>query len=125
MGQATPFALRKEIIDLRLSGMKHSLISEALRVPYSTVKLIWYRYQQRGEAGLGTDYAHSGVKHKRSAPPQYRATMWLKHLHPAWGAGRIRVVLLSRYPQEIVPSERTMQRWFREKKTDQTPPAAP
>jgi hypothetical protein len=87
MGQATPFALRKEIIDLRLSGMKHSLISEALRVPYSTVKLIWYRYQQRGEAGLGTDYAHSGVKHKRSAPPAVPGRDVVEALAPRLGCG--------------------------------------
>ena len=45
-----------------------------------------------------------------------RATLFLKRHHPTWGAGRIRVELLTHYDVSCVPAERSMQRWFKEKK---------
>jgi transposase len=122
MGQATPLAIRKEIISLRQSGKKHAEISQCLNVPFATVKYIWSKYKKDGEKSLLTKYANCGVKTIRSQEKMYRATMWLKRLHPSWGAGRVRIGLLSRYEKPIVPSERTMQRWFRKKKPNQTTP---
>ena len=116
MGQATPLAIRKEIISLRQSGHKHAEISQALNVSFATVKYIWGNYKKEGEKGLLTKYANCGVKTIRSEVRMYRVTMWLKRLHPWWGAGRIRIGLQSRYNEETIPSERTMQRWFRKKK---------
>lgn len=122
MGQATPLAIRKEIIFLRQSGQKHAEISQALNVPFATVKYIWGTYKKEGEKALLTKYGNCGVKTIRSEAKMYRATMWLKRLHPTWGAGRIRIGLQSRYDGKIIPSERTMQRWFRKKKSNQTTP---
>jgi transposase len=118
MGQATPLAIRKEIISLRQSGKKHAEISQELSVPFATVKYIWGVYKKEGEKSLLTKYAHCGVKTIRSEAKMYRVTMWLKRLHPSWGAGRTRIGLQSRYEGKVIPSERTMQRWFREKKSD-------
>lgn len=118
MGQATSLLHRKSIVELRKQGKTHAAISQELSIPISTVKVIWLRYKAHGEQGLATRYHNSGVRAKRSPAAIYRATMWLKRLHPGWGAGRIRVGLLSRYESDSVPSERTMQRWFREKKSD-------
>ena len=118
MGQATPLAIRKEIISLRQSGQKHAQISQALNVPFATVKYIWGNYKKEGENGLLTKYANCGVKTIRSQVRMYRVTIWLKRLHPSWGAGRIRIGLQSRYDEKIIPSERTMQRWFSKKKSD-------
>jgi transposase len=120
MGQATPLAIRKEIVFLRQSGKQHAQISQELNVPFATVKYIWGNYKKEGEKGLLTKYANCGVKTIRSELKMYRVTMWLKRLHPSWGAGRIRIGLQSRYDENIIASERTMQRWFREKKSNQT-----
>lgn len=120
MGQATSLAHRKSIVVLREAGKTHTAISEELSIPLSTVKLIWLRYKKDGEQGLSTNYHHSGVKTIRSNKLMCRAALWLRRLHPSWGAGRIRIGLLSRYSVEIIPSERTMQRWFAEKKSNQT-----
>lgn len=120
MGQATSLLHRKSIVALRESGETHMAISQELSIPLSTVKLIWLRYKNQGEKGLSTNYHNSGVKVKRSDALMYRASLWLKRLHPNWGAGRIKIGLLSRYNADILPSERTMQRWFREKKTNKT-----
>lgn len=118
MGQATSLAHRKSIIELRKSGKRHIEISHTLSIPLSTVKLMWLRYKKDGEQGLATKYHNSGIKIKRSTQLMYRATLWLRRLHPAWGCGRIRIALLSRYDATILPSERSMQRWLREKKSN-------
>jgi transposase len=123
MGQALPLALRQEIVSLRQSGNTYRQISEQLHIGYATSKNIWYSYQREAEAGLQTKYANCGSKTKRSSAKMYRIVLWLKRLHPGWGAGRIRIGLLSRYDEKLIPSERTMQRWFKEKKPDQTTPA--
>lgn len=120
MGQALPLALRQEIVSLRESGKTYRQISEQLHVGYATSKNIWYSYRKQGEAGLQTRYANCGIKTKRSGANMYRIVLWLKRLHPGWGAGRIRIGLLSRYDEKLIPSERTMQRWFKEKKPDPT-----
>ena len=120
MGQAIPLAIRKEIISLRQSGQKHAEISQSLNVPFATVKYIWGTYKKEGEKGLLTKYANCGVKTIRSEAKMYRVIMWLKRLHPSWGAGRIRIGLQGRYDEKITPSERTMQRWFRKKKSHET-----
>jgi hypothetical protein len=41
-----------------------------------------------------------------------RAALWLKRLHPGWGAALIRLVLKERYRRACLPGERTLQRWF-------------
>lgn len=120
MGQALPLAMRQEIVSLRQSGKTYRQISEQLQVSYATSKNIWYSYGKQGEVGLQTRYANCGIKTKRSGAGMCRMVLWLKRLHPGWGAGRIRIGLLSRYDEKLIPSERTMQRWFKEKKPDQT-----
>lgn len=122
MGQATPLAIRQMIVELRNEGKKHAEISLELNIPQSTVQLIWGQFQKQGETGLAIKYSNCGVKTIRSDALMYRATLWLKRHHPTWGAGRITLELLSRYDNSIVPSERTMQRWFKEKKTYQASP---
>ena len=41
-----------------------------------------------------------------------RAVLRLRREHPSWGAGLIRVQVLRAMPGRIVPSERTLPRWF-------------
>ena len=118
MGQALPLAMRQEIVSLRQSGKTYRQISEQLQVGYASSKTIWYTYQREGEAGLQTRYAHCGIKTKRSRANMYRFVLWLRRLHPSWGADRIRIGLLSRYDEKLIPSQRTMQRWFKEKKSN-------
>lgn len=122
MGQATPLAIRQMIVELRNEGKKHAEISLELNIPQSTVKLIWGQYQKQGVTGLAINYSNCGVKTIRSDALMHRATLWLKRHHTTWGAGRIRLELLTRYDKSIIPSERTMQRWFKEKKTYQASP---
>ncbi len=47
MGQATPFAIRQNIVELRKSGKTHQQISDELQIPFSTVNAIWGQYQHQ------------------------------------------------------------------------------
>ena len=51
----------------------------------------------------------------RYAPLIYRAALWLKRCHPDWGAVLIQMSVQDRYKDVAVPSERTLQRWFKAK----------
>ena len=83
-----------------------------MSIPLSTVKHLWLRYSKSGEAGLQNNYKNCGAQPVGNDYLMYRATRWLKYLHPSWGAGRIRAGLCSRYGDSGLPCERTMQRWF-------------
>ena len=80
------------------------------------MRSIWGRYNQLGDSGLESNYKNCGSNTKHCEPLMVRAVLFLKYYHPTWGAGRIRVELLNRYDSSIVPTERSMQRWFKEKK---------
>jgi hypothetical protein len=51
----------------------------------------------------------------------YEAAIDLKREHPKWGAQFIRIHLQRQYPQQALPSVRTLQRWFRAAGVARTP----
>lgn len=65
------------------------------------------------EGHLAVAYKRCGPKGVRSERFLFRASLWLKRLHPGWGAGLIRLALVNRYGEAKMPSLRSMQRWFR------------
>lgn len=104
--------LRQRIIDLHNSGKSLKSISIEEKIPYSSVKRIWQSYKKQGKIGIALQYHNcgpQGVKHYRA----YRLGVWLKRLHPTWGAPFIRLQLTERYKDEYFPSVRTFQKWFR------------
>jgi transposase len=107
-------ALRFEIVEKKAQGHSLLQISELLHLSYSTVRNIYHRYQSDGQAGLTPLYHHCGVCVKQGkAKLVKRAALWLKRLHPLWGAPLIRLQLKERYGSKYLSSERTMQRWFK------------
>ena len=82
----------------------------------STVKSLLRRYAKLGEAGLHNDFKNCGPQSISHEPLMYRATLWLRRLHPQWGAGRIRARLATRYAASRLPCERTMERWLKAEK---------
>lgn len=115
MGSSTPYHIRQKIVEHKEEGHNLAQISRMLEVPYTTVRGIWQRYEQRGQKGLSTDYSNCGPKDIKSDRLIYRSALWLKRLHPSWGAPYIRTILEQRYTNKHLPSERTMQKWFRSK----------
>jgi transposase len=104
--------VRRQVIQHYSKGNTLIAISEHLHLCYCTVRRICKRYQQEGAAGLQPHYEHCGRPRSSTALIQ-RAALWLKRLHPNWGAPLIRFILKSRYRRTTLPSERTLQRWFR------------
>jgi hypothetical protein len=47
----------------------------------------------------------------------------MKREHPGWGAGLIRVLLSDEFEAEVLPAERSLQRWFRQAGVGRAPTA--
>ena len=122
MGAATPISIRKLIINEKLSGKTLRSLAQTYNVSYSTACNIWQRYKQKGLKGLEPQYQNCGPKSVKSSYRIYRCSLWLKRKHPNWGAPIIKTILKDRYTEEVFPTVRTMQLWFR--KAALNPPKA-
>lgn len=113
MPVAVSLTMRQLIVREKAKGRSLAFISETYRLSYSTVCRIYQRYQREGEPGLVARFSNCGVK-KLSVRQRLfkRAALWLKRLHPKWGAGFIKVQLERRYHKRL-PCSRTLQRWFK------------
>ncbi|RYZ49170.1 MAG: helix-turn-helix domain-containing protein [Chitinophagaceae bacterium] len=111
---ALPMALRFAIIEQKAQGQSLRCISERLHLCYSTVRNIYRRYQRQGPDGLTPLYHRCGVVQPCARQQLFkRAALWLKRLHPGWGAPLICLQLKERYGTCYLRSERTLQRWFK------------
>jgi transposase len=106
-----PLAIRHQIVQQYSKGHSLIAISEDNHLSYSTVCNICNRYKEQGAKGLQPRYEHCG-RPRSSTTLIQRASLWLKRLHPGWGATLIRTVLKMRYRRASLPCERTLQRWF-------------
>lgn len=113
MPSAIAIPIRQEIVRLRQQGQGYEQIGEALGQSPHSVRQIWRRFQQYGTQGLAPSYERCGHRGVKSEPLIWRAAVYLKRRHSEWGGGIIRVHLQQRYPDRVIPSERTLQRWFR------------
>ena len=113
MGRALALPLRSQIVEQKAKGKTLVAIALELHVSYATVCTIYRRFKAKGAEGLAAHYACCGASAARSDGFLRRASMWLRRLHRSWGAGFIRLLLQQRYVQHKVPTERTLQRWFK------------
>lgn len=113
MPRAVSVAIRQVIVERHERGETLQAVADDMELSLWTVRSIWRRYREQGEAGLKPDYENCGRKGVRSARLVYRGTIWLKRAHPKWGAGLIRLLVAEKWPELKVPHERTLQRWFR------------
>jgi hypothetical protein len=112
MGKATDMASRQRIITLKQEGKTLFEISQELLIPYPTVRNLWQQYRVNPEKGLTTNYANCGKPAKTKQDLIFRATLWLKRLHPQWGTPKIHLALCERYGRGNVEHIRTLQRWY-------------
>ena len=111
MPRPIPYELRRDIVRRKQAGESLTEIAEALALSYWTVRQIWRRFRDEGEAGLRPRY-RTGHREIRFGEAVYQEALRLKREHPRWGAGLIRSLLLARWSEDAVPSERTLQRWW-------------
>jgi len=113
MGQALSHDIRMSVITIRQSGKRFSEIAKDLSIGYSTCLNLWRRYQLKGEEGLRTNYKNCGPQSIISERSIYKHSLKLKKEHAEWGAPYIITQLEDLFPQAILPTSRTLQRWFR------------
>jgi Homeodomain-like domain len=112
MPVALSLTLRQLIVSEKKKGKTLVQISDHYHLSYTTVCRVYGRFKAQGKQGLLTCYGNCGARQPCwQQALMRRAAVWLKRLHPLWGAALIRVLLQQRYNQRIA-SERTLQRWF-------------
>jgi transposase len=113
MPQALAVDLRQTIVERHLAGASVPAIAREMAVSPWTVRTLWRRYRDRGEAGLLPDYAACGRPGPRHAPALYETVLALRRAHPGWGSGLLRLELAARFPTAPLPHEATIRRWLR------------
>lgn len=113
MPAPTAAPVRQAIVRRYQRGQHPGVIAQALGLPERTVRHLLYRIRHLGEAGLAPAYRHGDQPATQSAQQLRHQAVALRRQHPTWGAGLIRVVLGRRRRAEL-PTERTLQRWFRQ-----------
>jgi putative transposase len=113
MPRPVPQPVRLEIVERHQAGEPLTVVAEELALSYRTVYNLWERFRKRGLSGLAADYSRCGQGGPRFPAHLVEAALALKRAHSRWGAGLIRVQLAEQYPGARLPSERTLQVWFR------------
>jgi len=106
-----PTPLRR-LIRLRAGrGETAAAIARALRLSPRTVRHLLQRWRDPANP-LEPAYKPGSGRPASDHPLRARA-LALRQQHPTWGAGYIRVRLAEENETAALPSERTLQRWFR------------
>jgi hypothetical protein len=113
MPRALAIPVRQVVLRRCQAGQTVAEIAAALALPVRTVRHFLRRTRLLGAAALVPAYAHCGSPGRSRRSPLYEAALDLRRHHPAWGAGLIRVLLHEQRPRQPLPTERTLQRWFR------------
>jgi len=113
MGKPVDFHVREKIIFECQQGISYSEISRKYNIRFNTVKSFHQRFLKDGVKGLQPNYQNCGKHLPDNNNLIFRASCWLKRLHPVWGAPFILIKLKERYPTKELPKARTLQRWFK------------
>ena len=113
-----PPTLRRLIVSRSGRGQTATDIARALHLCPRTVRHLLRRSRDPANPP-GPSYRPGPGRPAADHPLRPRA-LALRRQHPTWGAGYIRVRLAAEADPATVPSERTLQRWFRR---ERHPPA--
>lgn len=102
---------RQQIVAMREQGQSFRAIAEDLNRDYETVRRIYHRYVQSGQLEASYDKCRQQPIHYSEAV--YERAIQYKQAHPGWGARLIRLELSEEFDEKGLPSERSLQRWFR------------
>jgi hypothetical protein len=119
MPSPIPQPIREAIICRVRRNQDAATIARALHLCPRTVRHLIRRFQQQPDA-IEPSYRPGPGRPKDSQSLHDRAVA-LREEHPTWGAGYIRV-RMGAADLRSVPSERTLQRWFRQ---ERQPPSSP
>jgi transposase len=112
MPAALPIAIRKEIVERRSRGESFRQIAREMVLSYDSVRAIWRHWEKQGQLGPNYDACRSTGPRKPGAVVE--CALHMKREHRRWGAGLIRLLLRDEFEACDLPSERSLQRWFRQ-----------
>jgi hypothetical protein len=112
MARAVAVPLRLVLFRRWQRGQSAAQIADALDLPVRTVRHLIRCYRDGPLAALEPAYPRCGHRHPWPNQELFDEALRLRRVHPGWGAGLIHVFLHQRWPQEPLPSPRTLQRWF-------------
>jgi hypothetical protein len=106
-----PLPLRRLILRRADRGHSAAAIARALRLCPRTVRQLLQAFRRQPQR---LEPAYRPGPGRPADHPLYAEALALRQQHPTWGAGYIRVRLADDAdPDQALPSERTLQRWFR------------
>ena len=114
-----PLPLRRLLQRRARRGQTAATIARALGLCPRTVRQLLQRFAEQPQR---LEPAYRPGPGRPADHPLYGQALALRQQHPTWGAGYIRVRLADTADPAALPSERTLQRWFRRQ---QPLPAAP
>jgi hypothetical protein len=115
-----PLPLRRLILRRSQQGQDATTIADALKLRPRTVRHLLQRFAEQPD-DLRPAY-RPGPGRPAQQQSVYDLAWALRQDHPTWGAGYIRLRLADTFAPTDLPSERALQRWFRQ---HQHPPAPP
>jgi transposase len=107
-----PQPVRRAIFARSKKGASVGALVAEFGISERTVRHLVQRFDERGESGLVPDYANCATKTMTDNDAVRKKALQIREQHPGWGGGLIRVVLQK--DLDACPSERTLQRWFRQ-----------
>jgi hypothetical protein len=119
MARPVPLPVRQLLASLSRAGLDGAAIARQLHLPVRTVQHLLHDFHRHGGDARPTHY-RTADRTQVPDSPVLRQALLLRQAHPTWGAGFIRVRLAQLHPGVPLPSERTLQRWWRRTQ----PPAA-
>jgi hypothetical protein len=90
-----------------------------MEMSYDSVRAIWRHWEKHGK--LAPNYEACRQTGPRQPQAVVERAIQMKREHPRWGAGLIRLLLSDEFEEDELPSERTLQRWFRQAGVGRTP----
>jgi Homeodomain-like domain len=112
MPRPTPVPVRLAIWRRSQDGQDGPTIAHALGLSPRTVRQLIHRFRRQGQSAVVPHYDRCGAGTPKYPEAVAHAAVALRREHPLWGAGLIRVLLRRQFPQDDLPAERTLQRWF-------------
>jgi hypothetical protein len=113
MARALPIPVRLVLFRRWQNGQTSAEIADALALTPRTVRHLiqWFREGQIQNA-LSPAYERCGWQRPWRNQELFQYALDLRRQHSGWGAGLIRVILRERWAKQLLPSTRTLQRWF-------------
>jgi len=113
MPHPVPLPLRRVIVQRAERGQSVAMIARSLGLVSRTVRHLLQRIRVLGKDAIVASYPSRAYPLTQQFRELVDEALHLRREHPTWGAGLIRVFLRRRHPKQGLPSERTLQRWFR------------